>query len=334
MQHQFVDRQTGKVCTERLYADEIVGVLYSSVRENAPIMFRTLTSARLSRLLAYVNYDSPLSTRLPENRHFLRHLEVDLSECLEPATLNSARKIFERKIRYWKCRPLPEDPAIVVAPADARMLVGALPKQPALALKGKFFEYQELLGCHKRSWLNAFARGSYAISRLTPEKYHYNHMPVAGRVLDFYEIDGSYHSCNPGAVVACVTPYSKNRRVITIIDTDVKGGTGAGLVAVIEVVALMIGDIVQVYSDTGYEKARALAQGMFVRRGAPKSLFRPGSSTNVLLFQKGRIRFDDDLIGNMRNRKAESRFSSGFGISLVETDVRVRSSIGRAVRQR
>jgi phosphatidylserine decarboxylase len=42
-----------------------------------------------------------------------------------------------------------------------------------------------------------------------------------------------------------VRPYSKNKRVVTIIDTDVEGGTGIGLVAMIEVVALMIGDIVQ-----------------------------------------------------------------------------------------
>ena len=52
----------------------------------------------------------------------------------------------------------------------------------------------------------------------------------------------------PGAVVALVTPYSKNSRVVTIIDTEVPGGTGVGLVAMIEVVALMIGEVVQCYS--------------------------------------------------------------------------------------
>ena len=94
-------------------------------------------------------------------------------------------------------------------------------------------------------WLRAFRKADFAILRLTPDKYHYNHTPVAGRVVKIYPISGEYHSCNPAAVVTVVTPYSKNKRVVTIIDTDVPGGTGVGLVAMIEIVALMIGDIVQ-----------------------------------------------------------------------------------------
>jgi len=62
---------------------------------------------------------------------------------------------------------------------------------------------------------------------LTPDKYHYSHVPVSGIVLDFYEIDGVYNSCNPGAVLAVNKAYSKNRRVVTIIDTDVRLGTGS-----------------------------------------------------------------------------------------------------------
>ena len=56
--------------------------------------------------------------------------------------------------------------------------------------------------------------------RLTPEKYHYTHSPVSGRVLDIYSVDGRYYSCNPNAAVQLLTPFSKNRRVVTILDTD------------------------------------------------------------------------------------------------------------------
>ena len=49
-----------------------------------------------------------------------------------------------------------------------------------------------------------------------------------------------------------VTPYSKNRRHVTLIDTDVPGGSQVGMVAMVEVTALMIGDIVQCYSDEKY----------------------------------------------------------------------------------
>jgi phosphatidylserine decarboxylase len=72
--------------------------------------------------------------------------------------------------------------------------------------------------------------------------------------------------------------------------------------------------------------------GLFLTRGQPKSLFRPGSSTDVLIFQRGRTRFADDLVANMF-RPAASRFSHGFGRSLLETDVHVRSLLAWGTRR-
>jgi Phosphatidylserine decarboxylase len=127
-----------------------------------------------------------------------------------------------------------------------------------------------------------------------------------------------------------VTPYSKNTRTVTVIDTDVEGGSQAGLVAMIEVTALMIGQVLQCYSRERYESPRPVTVGMFVERGCPKSLYRPGSSTDALLFQRGRVAFDEDLIDNLRRRDARSRFSQGFGRPLVETEVTARSRIAVA----
>lgn len=331
MLHQYIDRRSGVVRDERLFGDRLVNLIYSRVRENSPWLFRALTSTRLSDLLGFVNYDLPLGNRLSGSQRFLQRLGVDLAECLDaPETLNTARKVFERRIRYWECRPMPQDPRVVVSPADAKVLVGALAGRMGFWLKNKFFTYEELLGTDKREWLHAFAGGDFAIFRLTPEKYHYNHAPVAGRVVDFYAIDGACHSCNPGAVIELATPYSKNKRFVTVIDTDIPGGTGVGLVAMIEVVALMIGEVVQACSDERYDAPQPLQLGMFLRRGAPKSLYRPGSSTDVLLFQRGRICFDDDIVANMRRQGVASRFTRGFGVPLVETDLAVRSSIARA----
>lgn len=210
------------------------------------------------------------------------------------------------------------------------MLLGSLATTSHVFVKGVFFELEELLGSDRLTWVTAFDGGEFAIFRLTPDRYHYNHVPVSGTVVDVYEIPGAYHSCNPAAVVAVATPHSKNRRVVTLIDTDVPGGTGAGLVAMIEVVALMIGDVVQCYSERRYDAPREVCAGMFLRKGQPKSCYRPGSSTDVLLFQGGRVEFCDDLIRNTFRHDVQSRFSQGFGRPLVETDVAVRSTIATA----
>lgn len=325
--HQYIQRHTGRIITERLFSDRIIHLLYAHTRENAPRMFNTLTARRANDWCAFWQFDLPARRSPAAVQRLIRQLGICLEECLAPEQLTSPRHLFERQIRFWQHRPMAHDANHIVSPADARMLVGSFARQSQLFLKEKFFNYQELLGADKRQWLDAFHQGQFAVFRLTPEKYHYNHLPVSGRVLDIYEIQGAYHSCNPGAVVRMVTPYSKNRRVVTIIDTTVPGGSGIGLVAMIEVVALMIGDIVQCYSDHHYSTPCAVAPGMFLKRGQPKSLYRPGSSVDVLLFQKNRVRFCDDILVNQGHPSARSRFSMGFGRQLVETEVRVRESI-------
>ena len=326
--HQYVDRASGELRTERLYQDHVVNFFYSRVREQAPAVFDWLTSRRSTRLLGLLNYDQPWSAG--RGRRFLEAQGVDLDECLDdPRMFRTARQVFERRIRYWDRRPTPDEPFTVVAPADARVLIGSFAEGGALYLKDKFFDYRELFA-GRPAWTLFFEGGDYAIFRLTPEKYHYNHTPVAGRVLDLYEIDGVYHSCNPGAAMRVVGPYSKNRRVVTVIDTDVPGGSRVGRVAMIEVVALMIGEIVQCYSESRYDHPQDVVPGLFVERGCPKSVFRPGSSTTVLVFEPGRVQFAPDLLVNQSRPHAQSRYAFDFARPLVETDVRVRSPIAYA----
>ena len=333
IRHQYIDRDSRQVHTERLYGDGMIRFLYSDICEKAPFLFRILTSARLSKWLGYLNYETFIGGKILGNGDFLKACGIDGGECFEDTRrLDTLKKIFERKIRYWDCRPMPRDPGAVVSPCDARMLFGSLSENSSLFIKGKYFDFEELIGSNKSTWLSTFRDGDFALFRLTPEKYHYNHTPVSGKIVDFYQIMGAYHSCNPQALLTVATPYSKNKRIVTVFDTDVSGGTSVGLVAMIEVVALMIGGIVQCYSTKQYNDPISIGTGMFVNKGLPKSLFRPGSSTVILLFEKDRVRFADDIAANMSAAGVESIFSSGFGKPLVETDVKVRSLIGSVIR--
>lgn len=324
LHHQYIERDSGRVVTEQLLGDRMVRLLYHRVRENNSHLFRMLTSSWMSQVLAAVQFDRPVLNQ----QAFLASCGIDLQECLDqPEQLGTARKLFERKIRYWECRPMPDDAAAVVSPADARVIPGSFSQTSLVCLKEKFFAFDELFGTAASQWSQAFQDGDFMIFRLTPDKYHYNHTPVAGRVVDIYSLDGSFHSCNPSAIISEVTPYSKNRRVVTVIDSDVPGGTGVGLVAMIEVVALMIGDITQAYSSHRYDEPQPVETGMFLAKGQPKSLYRPGSSTDILIFQPGRINIAQDLLHNVSRSGVSSRFSQGFGRTLVETDIQVRSLI-------
>lgn len=333
--HEYIVRETGEIARERLVGDKTVRALYSPRLENAAWVARLASSRKMSELLGYLNYDNRLSSRASGMKRFLKKSGIDLTELVDdPSSLQTARQMFERKIRYWDCRPLPRLRQCVVCPADSRVALGSMSTTSKLLIKEKFFAFPELLGGPRNRWTKEFKDGDYAVFRLTPEKYHYTHVPVQGIVAGFYAVDGRYHSCNPNATVKLLTPHSKNKRVVTIIDTDCAGGSGIGYVAMIEVVALMIGQIDQRYSEHAYDNPQPIELGMRVYLGAPKALFRPGSSTVVLLFQRDRIRFAEDLVRNQQRREVRSRYSRAFGQVLVETDVAVRSLLALPAERR
>lgn len=330
MIHQYIERETREIRQEILYQDTLIQFLYTTAREKLPLFYKAVTSKHLNSLLAFLSFETFVGKTLLYNQRLIKQMGIDLSECLEPApVLNTPKSIFQRKIRYWECRPMDEDHRSLASPVDGKLLLGSLNCSSLLYIKEKFFELEELL--LKRRWVEVFKGGDLVICRLTPEKYHYVHMPTTGVAVDFYETDGSYHSCNPLATITLVTPFSKNKRAITIIDTDVKNGSHMGFVGIIEVAALMIGGIKQCYSDYRYDNPKPITIGMYLKKGQPKSLFMPGSSTVVLLFQPNKVKFSEDLVQNMKNNLVLSRYTTGFGIPLAETDTKVRSTIGKAI---
>ena len=170
-QHQYIERDTSRIKTEKVYGDKILKLIYSKTRENAPVLFRALMSSRVSRFLGFLNYDLPLGANVTGIKRFIKMLPINFSECLDnPESLNTARKIFERKIKYWETRPMPEDPAAIFSPADSKALVGSFRETSQLFLKGKFFDFDELLGVDKKEWLRAFYQGDFAVFRLTTKR--------------------------------------------------------------------------------------------------------------------------------------------------------------------
>ena len=51
---------------------------------------------------------------------------------------------------------MPPEPEVVVAPADAKVLIGSLADRSMLFLKEKFFPLPELFGSRGRLWVRRF----------------------------------------------------------------------------------------------------------------------------------------------------------------------------------
>lgn len=325
MEHQYIERETNRKVNETFVGDEFISTLYSTLRENFNYLYKLLTDSKTTKFLAFFKYDLPLSRS--KISYYLKTMNINQEEILDDISkIKTLRDIFERKIKYWETRPMVDDENTIVSPCDARCHIGTFKQNSLFFIKEKFFDTYELIG--KLKWFDRFCDGDYAIFRLTPDKYHYNHCPVTGIVEDFYEIEGYYHSCNPLALISEDNLLSKNKRFVTVINTDIPGGTNVGYVIMVEVVALMIGQIVQCYSEYKYENPVNIYRGLHLKKGQPKSLFRPGSSTTILFFEKDKIRFCEDLLVNLKRRDVKTRFSFNLLDRIVETDLKVRSTIG------
>lgn len=331
LSHSFIRRSDGSVITEALVYDRHIRWLYSDLREHAPRVYRWLTHSKsANRLLAKINFDLPIRAGAVALEELAQKMQMDLSEALMPLSPRSSwRQIFGRQIGFWQTRSMNRD-TTVVCPSDAKVLISGAIAQSTLPIKNKLFSRRELFGPNAQ-WAAHFADADWALFRLTPEAYHYNHVPVSGIVQDFYWVDGALHSCNPLIVEYELQPTSKNSRAVTIINTDCPGGSHIGMVAMIEVVALLIGQVEQCYSEQQYQNPQPIAPTMFLQKGAVKSRFLPGSSTVVLLFEPRRIRFSEDLIANQNRSNVISRYTAVFNQTMVETEVRVRSDLAHRI---
>lgn len=159
MQHQHIERESRRIQTEQLYGDAAIRFLYSGIREWSPLLFRKLISARASGILGDLSYSGMFSKKIAGRLGLCTSLGIDLRECLDPpARLDTLQRLFERKIRYWECRSMPNDPHAVVSPADANMLCGSFRDTSSLFIKGKFFDYEELFGLNKKAGCRLFGR--------------------------------------------------------------------------------------------------------------------------------------------------------------------------------
>ncbi len=244
-------------------ANRIIRTLYSPKLENAPLLSKLASSRRMSEVLGYLNYDNALSSRMSGMRRFLRSCGIDARELVDDAAV--ARHAAQGLRAQDQVLAVPS----AAASSAVRGMSGGLARDGWLAAgnlgavhQGEVFRSsRNCWAARDRAGRERFTEGDFAVFRLTPEKYHYTHVPVAGCVADFYAVQGRYHSCNPNAAVQLLTPYSKNRRVVTVIDTDCDGGEQIGYVAMIEVVALMVGQIEQRYSEERYDNPQPIEEG-------------------------------------------------------------------------
>lgn len=197
-------------------------------------------------------------------------------------------------------RPIafPADNSVAIIPADGRCMVFPDVTNAHAWIKGSEFSIDKLLANHFQS--DKYLNGSMVIARLAPQDYHRWHLPVSGIVSEPILVDGALYTVNPMAINNDINVYTENKRVLVEIKSPEFGN-----VLMIAVGATMVGSI------------EILSSGE-MKKGQQHGLFKFGGSTVIILFEKNRIVFDQDL---QENSKLP-----------IETWVKVNTSLGRSVQ--
>ncbi|KAK4452315.1 phosphatidylserine decarboxylase-domain-containing protein [Podospora aff. communis PSN243] len=297
------DRITGQINEEKMSVYVRLGIrlLYKGLKSN------NMEKKRIRKLLKSLSvkqgkkYDDPASkAEIPK---FIEFHRLDLSEVLLPLEeFKTFNEFFYRALKP-DARPCsaPNNPRIIVSPADCRSVVfNRLDVATKVWVKGREFSIKRLLGDAYPEDASRYENGALGIFRLAPQDYHRFHIPVDGIMGEPKTIAGEYYTVNPMAIRSALDVYGENVRILVPIDSP-----EFGRVMVICVGAMMVGSTV-ITRKAGEE----------VKRGEELGYFKFGGSTLVVLFEPGKMMFDDDLVDN----------SNGA----LETLIRVGMSVGHA----
>jgi len=272
-QIQYFDRQTGMIKTEKVAGEKWLVWLYSNPVGEATmwaLVKRKIVSSIYGEMM-----DSPSSA--DKIKPFVEELNIDMSEA-QKEDFNSFNDFFTRKLKSGT-RPIDTNTNIITSPADGKVMAWVNISNPDFLVKGQRFNVTSFLNDETLSGI--YTEGSLIVIRLAPNDYHRFHFPISGSVSDLTKIEGDYYSVNPIALGEMVEIFCMNKREYVVISNPTFGA-----VVMAEVGATMVGSIIQTY------------KGKTAKKGAEKGFFEFGGSTVVILFEKGKILIDKDLLEN------------------------------------
>ena len=270
---RFVNRRTGQIEEEKIYGEKALRWTYETGLGR--VALRLLVSRRFFSRWYGWRMSRPASRELVHR--FIRDYGLDPGEFAEPAdSFATFNDFFYRKLKP-SARPVDASETSVVFPADGRhFVIPRLGEETRVFAKGQRFNLAGLLGDGART----FAGGSLLVSRLCPVDYHRFHFSCAGTPGPVRVIDGPLFSVSPIALRKNLSWLWENHRHLTMLESPV-----AGTVAIIEIGATCVGSILQTYQP-----------GTLVAKGDEKGYFAFGGSCVITIFQRDRLRFDEDLI--------------------------------------
>ncbi|RLD63143.1 MAG: phosphatidylserine decarboxylase [Bacteroidetes bacterium] len=288
---KYIDRASGEIKIEKVVGEKWLVWLYNNPVGKLSlhsIVKRKFVSSFYGEMM-----DSPKS--IAKIQPFIKEYNINIDES-EKQKFISFNDFFTRKLKAG-ARKIDADSNVIISPGDGKILAYSNVSNQNFIVKGYQFNLKKFL--QSDSLAKKYLNGSIIILRVCPTDYHRFHFPVDGKISELTKIKGDYYSVSPIAVKKMIEIFCQNKREYVTIYTKKFGD-----VIMTEVGATMVGSIIQTYK--GYKAVK----------GEDKGFFKFGGSSVVLLFEKNKIKIDEDLLRNTQNN--------------LETEVKMGEKIGKS----
>ena len=279
MQIRYIDRKTKELKTENPPAELFLKFLYHNPFGKytlLPIVQRKFISEIYGRLM-----DKPSSAK--KIFQFAKQFDIDLSELQKNLDeFKSFNDFFYRRLKIGK-RNIEQG---FVSPGDGRLIAFEnISELKYFYVKGREFTLDKFL--QNNDLAKKYKQASLIILRLAPNDYHRFHFPYNGIPSKTTKIKGKYNSVSPHALKGYFTNvFCQNKREYLILKTKDKND-----ILISPVGATMVGSIIETYSPETE-----------VKKGDEMGYFKFGGSSIVILVDKDKIKIDEDILENTRNK--------------------------------
>ena len=274
---EYIERKTNKIYIENVPGENFLKFLYHN-----PFGKLSLELLVKRKCLSSF-YGKLMNKKISINKieDFVRDNHIDMSESRKKVgEFTSFNDFFYRKLKP-KARKIADG---LVSPADGKVIgFSEINDWDKFFVKGTEFCLEKYLG--NEELLKKYRDGSMLVVRLAPADYHRYHFPAHGKIGIRNMIDGYYYSVSPYAIKDNFGVFCENKRELTTLETSEYGD-----ILISEIGATMVGGIEQTYTPNSN-----------VKKGEEKGYFTFGGSSVLLLFEKGKIKIDDDILKNTKN---------------------------------
>lgn len=265
------DRENKTYYKEEIYGYKKLNFYYNTLLGR--IILKGLTSPFVSKLYG-MYMDSKISVK--KINKFIEENKIDMTE-YESKKYTSFNQFFSREILPEK-RKIESNNTCLISIADAKLKYVKITDDIKLKIKNTIYSLNELL--KNEELAKKYINGDCLILRLTVSDYHRYCYLDNGTQGKIRKIKGVLHTVNSISQDKYKV-YAQNSREYTVLNTE-----NFGQVVQVEVGALLVGKIKNHNENNKFLK------------GEEKGFFEFGGSTIILLFEKNKIKIDEDIKQN------------------------------------